>query len=255
MDSEVLLLNPRGRRRRKSAKGRKRNPTRTAAQRAATRRMIAANRARRANPAPRRAKARATYRRRNPATPVSVYRRRSSARRRNPINLGGIVGTIKQGALQAGGAIVMDVAYAQIARFLPSSMQAAPGALTMGSIVKLGLTAALGKALSRATRGMSQTAALGAITVQARDMILGALPPGLIPGMPSGSAVAGRMGYASPAAVVNWSPRVGPNGLGALTPGRSPLLSGIGPTLGMLSPGVTPLLNGGVRSRNLRRVR
>ena len=253
MDTEVLLLNPRGRARRKSAKGRKRNPTRSPAQRAATRRMIAANRARQVNPAPRRT--RAKYRRRNPATPVSVYRRRSSARRRNPIALGGILATVKQGAIQAGGAIVMDVAYAQIARFLPASMQAAPGALTMGSIVKLGLTAALGKALSRATRGMSQQAALGAITVQARDMILGALPPGLIPGMPSGSAVAGRMGYASPAAVVNWSPRVGPNGVGALTPGRSPLLSGNGPTLGLLTAGATPLLNGGVRSRNLRRVR
>ena len=37
MDTEVLLLNPRGRARRKSAKGRKRNPGRSAAQRAATR--------------------------------------------------------------------------------------------------------------------------------------------------------------------------------------------------------------------------
>lgn len=253
MDTEVLLLNPRGRARRKSAKGRKRNPTPSPAQRRARAKFAAMARARSraSNPAPR-----AKYRRRrNPATPVSVYRRRSSARRRNPINLGGIIGTIKQGALQAGGAIVMDVAYAQIARYLPASMQAAPGALNMGSIVKLGLTAALGKALSRATRGMSQTAALGAITVQARDMILGALPPGLIPGMTGGGAVAGRMGYASPAAVVNWSPRVGPNGIGALSPGRSPLLSGNGPTLGLLTAGATPLLNGGVRSRNLRRVR
>lgn len=248
MDAEVLLLNPRPRAR-KSGSKRQKNPS--PAQRSARAKFAAmargrARAARASNPSPRR-----SARRRNPVAPVIAYRRRASARRRNPINVGGIIGTIKAGAIQAGGAIAMDVLYSQIARFLPGNMQAGAGQLNAGSLLKLAITAALGKALKGPTRGMSEAAAVGAITVQARDMILGALPPGLIPGMSTGGAVAGRMGYAVPAPVSNYSPRVGPNRsgpLGLYTSGATPLLS-------QYTSGASPLLSGGVRTRSLRRVR
>lgn len=234
--SDVLLINPR--RRRASGAKRRRNPT--AAQRRARAKFAAMARARSTMANPRR---RRRSRRRNPinTSAVSSYSRRVRSRSRNPINTSGIVNSIREGAIQAAGAVAMDVGYAQIARFLPANLQAGPGQITAGTALKMVLTAAAGQLLSRATQGMSKKAAIGALTVQARDVILGLLPAGLVPGV-GGGAVAGRLGYGVPAPTVNYSGRVGPSrtAIGAYAPGvPSPLLSAYG-----RPGGPTPLLSG-----------
>ena len=236
--AEVLLLNPRARR-----KSRRRNPS--PAQLRARAAFAAAARARRKNP--RRA------RRANPVAPATGYAanprrrrryarrrnpvmsfRRASRRRTNPINLTGIMDMMQGAAIQGAGAVAMDVAYSYVAKYLPASMQAGPGQVTVGSAVKAVITAVAGKALSRATKGLSMKAAQGALTVQARDIVAGLLPAGTMAGL----------GYAVPAGrVVNYSPRVGPTrtALGAYTNGPTPLLSAY------TAPGYSPVLSGARR--------
>lgn len=252
--SEVLLLNPAKRRKAR------RNPS--AAQRANRARFAAASRAR-ANPARRRRKAR----RRNPAAAVfmpgpnryasgtargTAYRHRAAsararsagkrrsnpARRRNPISLGGvnvngIMAQLKEGALMGAGAVAADIGYGYIQRYLPASLQAGPGQVTAGSAIKAVITAAAGVTLSRATKGLSRKAAMGALVVQARDIVAGLLPAGSVAGL----------GYATPATRLSLqSSRIGPNRaspLGAYTQGPTPLLSAY------TMPGASPLLSGG----------
>lgn len=241
---EVLLLNPAKRR-----KARRKNPS--PAQRAARAKFAAMARARsgaarrasnpkrrRKNPAraamPYVANPRQRSRRRNP---VAAYRRMST-RRRNPISLGGFsiagfMNVAKEAAVQGAGAVAMDVAYSYVQRYLPPSLQAGAGQATAGAAVKALLTVFAGKMLSKSTGGLSQKAALGALTVQARDLVSGMLPAGTMSGL----------GYAVPGRVLNRSARIGPNRLsqytapGGNTPllnaytspgGRSPLLSGAG---------------------------
>lgn len=247
--SEVLLLNPAKRR-----KARRKNPS--AAQLRARARFAAAARARSraanparkrrrnpapayaalANPAPRRRRARRSA--------IRSYRA-ASRRRRNPISLGSslnltaIMGMAKEAAVMGAGAVAMDVGYSYVARYLPASMQAGPGTVSVGSVVKLGLTAAAGRLLSKATRGLSNKAAIGAMTVQFRDIVSGMVPAGVMSGV----------GYSVPARVINRSARIGPNGVGMYTrPGsQSPLLSGVGR---YTAPGsVSPLLSGSARER------
>lgn len=233
--AEVLLLNPRGRR--KARKARRRNPT--PAQRRARAAFAAAARARRrtptiaSNPAPRRRRVRRS-------NPIGAYRR-VTRRQRNPINVGGLLGLAKQGAIMGAGAVVADMAYAQIAKFLPANLQAGPGQVTVGSVVKLLLTAAAGQMLSRATRGMSRQAALGAIVVQSRDIVAGLMPAG---------TVSGRLGYAVNAPVIPYNGRVGPGRLGAYVSGGTPLLSGS--RLGAYEPygAPSPLLSGRASARD-----
>lgn len=249
--AEMLLVNPRKRR-----KSRKRNPS--AAQKRARAAFAAASRARSraANPARRRVarkanpapyglvyenprKRRKSRRRSNPA-PLRAYQR---ARRRNPIgglSLNGIMGEVKETAVMGAGAVAMDALYGYIARYLPANMQAGPGQLTMGSVVKIGLTAGLGQLLNRPTNGLAGKAARGSLVVQFRDMAAGLLPSLGLPGL------SGRLGYATPASrVVNYSPRVGPNrtALGAYSSAPPPLLNAY------TAPGVTPMLSGSARSR------
>lgn len=234
--AEVLLLNPRGRR-----KARRKNPT--PAQRRARAAFAAAARARAKNPArgrrarnpvslaspytanPRRRRRR--YARRS--NPIGAYRRRS-----NPINLDGIMSMMQGAAIQGAGAVAMDVAYSYVAKYLPASMQAGPGQVTLGSAVKAVITAVAGKALNKATNGLSMKAAQGALTVQARDIVAGLLPAGTMAGL----------GYMSPAPIANYSPRIGPSrtALGAYVQGGTPLLSAY-------VQGGTPLLSSGGRAR------
>lgn len=231
--AEILLLNPRSRSRsrRKTRKGRRRNPS--PAQLRARAAFAAASRARSrprrapvaraANPAPRR--------RRRRSAPVMATYRRSSRRRTNPISMTGIVQMLQGAAIQGAGAVAVDVAYAYVAKYLPANMQAGPGQVSLGSAVKAVLTAFAGKALSKHTRGLSIKAAQGALTVQARDIVAGLLPAG---------TVTNGLGFAVPAPVVNYSPRVGPTrtAMGAYTPGRPPLLSAY------MAPGSSPVLSG-----------
>jgi hypothetical protein len=253
--SEVLLLNPRGRR-----KPRRRNPS--AAQLRARAKFAAAARARsrRANPSTRRAVVRASVRANpSPAPYENPRRRRRGARRRNPallrayrsarrrrnpiggLNTSRLIDTLKGAAVQGVGAVGMDMLYGYIGRMLPSNLQAGPGQLTAGSALKAVLTAALGQLLDRPTKGLASKAAMGSLTVQFRDVAAGFLPT-LVPGM------AGRLGYATPASrVVNANVRVGPNrtSLGAYTGARPPLLNAY------TAPGVTPMLSGSARMREV----
>lgn len=232
--SQVLLLNPRARRR----KARRKNPS--PAQKRARAAFAAASRARAANPAKRR-----RARRRNPIAaapmarrarrrnPIVSYRRASRRRASNPINVSGIMGMLKDAAVQGAGAVAMDMAYGYVARYLPASMQAGPGTVSAGSAVKAVITAVAGKMLSRSTNGLSMKAATGALTVQARDIVAGLLPAGTVNGL----------GYSVPASrVVQGSNRIGPNRLGAYVAGQPPLLSAY------LAPGSSPTLSG-ARSR------
>jgi hypothetical protein len=223
--AELLLINPARPPKGKRTMAKKRR--RTAAQRRATARMIAANRARR------RPARRVSRRRRNPIAGLGAVRRvsrRVMRRRRNPISLGrasSYVTLIKDALVGAAGAVAMNVAYGQINRYLPATLQRTPGTVGVGDAVKAVVTIALGKVLNRPTRGLSMQAARGSLIVQAHEIIASFVPASM------------PMGYSVPANVVPISNRIGPNRVAAYTPpGQTPLLSAY------TGAGVSPLLNG-----------
>lgn len=229
--AEMLLINPRRRR-----KARRANPVRKARRAAAP---IARARRRRRNPI---AVAAAPRRRRNPI--ARARKRVMSRRRRNPISLGGGSSymTIVRDALIGGaGAVAFDAAFGQINKYLPASMQTVPGSVGAGDAVKAIITVALGKVLSKPTRGMSVKAAQASLIVQAHGIIKGFMPA-TVP-----------MGYYSPARMVQGTNRVGPirQGVNAYTRSGapSPLLSAYMPS------NVTPLLNGARQREGISNVR
>jgi hypothetical protein len=206
--AEVLLINPRSRRKSRKAKSRR---SRKGKMPAGLARYWAAKR---------RGKKRVA-RRRNPVSYRAVTRRRRS----NPDGFGrmftGIVPMIQNAAIGAVGSIGVDLAMGQINRFLPTTLQVVPGTIGAGDAIKAVATVALGQLLSRPTRGMSKRMAQGALTVQADRIIRSFLP----------ATITSQMGYAVPAvAVTQGSPRIGPNrvntAMSAYTkPGVTPLLS------------------------------
>ena len=158
-----------------------RKKRRSPAQRAATARMLTANRGkRRASP-----KRRARARRASPVASimrrarraVGGMRRRASRRGMSLGTMsGGIVGTLKTAAFGAGGAIVVDLGYGVVSGYLPASMQtktdsagnvnymyyAAKGALAFG------LGAFGGKIMGRET---AQKMAAGSLVVMAYELL------------------------------------------------------------------------------------
>jgi hypothetical protein len=158
----LMLINPRARR-----KSRK---PRSAAQKAATRRMLAARHGKRAsNPAPRRSKRRASAKRRH--NPIGLSRVHHSRpvrhhrRRRNPIGggLGNIGGMVVNGLKGAVGSVAINA----VTSFLPA-------AITTGKVLyatRAGLAIALGtlgrKVLGQHARVMAE----GALAVNFADMI------------------------------------------------------------------------------------
>lgn len=174
---------------------------------------------------------------------VAGYRRRARSRVRrenNPINVRGLfnVGSyfapIREAAIQGAGAVAMDYAFGYVNRYLPLSMQRVPGSVGVGDAVKAVLTVALGRVLARVTRSNLPTkAAIGALTVQFRDITLALLP---------GSPVNG-LGWYNPAAVTQMNNRTGltqRRNLSAFTTSGTPLLSG---QMGAFVPGASPLLS------------
>lgn len=234
--SEILLINPRARRK-------SRKPA-SAAQRRARAAFAAAARARSLNPRRRR-----KARRRNPVAvgaPVRAARRvarrasnpvagrrRTHRRRRNPISLGSssaYVRMIKDGLIGGAGALGVDVAMGYITPYLPASLQRTPGSVGVGDAVKAVITIALGKLLDKPTKGMSMTAARGALVVQSHALLATMLPSTM------------TLGYSVPANVVPMSNRIGPNrrSLNAYTaPGMTPLLNRY-----TSAGGPSPLLSG-----------
>jgi len=224
--AKVLLLNPS---RRKSG----RKAPRSAAQRRATAKMIAANR--RKNPAARASNPKRRAKKRNPA--LSVYVRRAHGRSRNPIRLGGSIlkvgtylGPFKDAAIMGAGAVAMDMGYAYINRMFPAVIQRTPGGVGVGDAVKAALTVLIGNALSGITKGLSRKAALGALTVQAHGIATNLIGPATVAGL----------GYVTAGRVVPGSSRVNSNmsanRLSAYVSGPSPSLNGLGAYVGAASP-------------------
>jgi len=245
--AEMLLINPRKRR----GSGAKRRKAPSAKQRANWARFAKAARARASgsrasNPIKYRKRRRVgAKRRRNPIVAGRSITRAVRRRRRNPISLGGSVFNfrsymtpIKDAAIMGAGAVAMDVGYAYINRNLPAMLQRKPGELGLGDAVKVLLTVAIGKLLSKPTRGLSSKAAQGALVVQAYNAVASFLPS---------SAPVNGLGWATAGRVVQGSGRTNANSramrtgqIGQYVGGNSPLLSGAG--LGMYVGGGSPLL-------------
>ena len=205
--AEMLLINP---------KKRRRNP-------AAKRRVV-----RRKNPV-----TAMVHRKRNPL--AAMRRRRNPLARvrrrmRNPIGgamMGGYMGQIREAVMGGAGALGMDLVYGQINSFLPAALKRTPGVIGAGDAVKAVVTVALGGLLNKATRGFSAKAAKASLTIQAYD-IMKSFVPGTM-----------TIGYASPALIAQGTNRVQPirRGMNAYTSG-TPLLNAY------MKPGSTAMLSG-----------
>jgi hypothetical protein len=229
--AEMLLINPRRRRKAKRAAParRRRNPLALARvmPRRRRRNPIAAVRRRRANP-------------------IGAMKRRVM-RRRNPALLGGNYMTAIREALMDGfGAVAIDYAYHMIAKAIPGTagtfLQPNPASVGTADAVKAVLTVVLGNALNGVTRGFSRKAAKASLTVQSYQIMKKVLPAQI-------SSNLSGLGYMSPAVIAaGGNTRIGPirGQMGAYTaPGATPLLSAY-----TSSGSASPLLSGsGARMR------
>lgn len=211
---------------------------------------------RRAGPARKR---RAAPRRSNPVSVASVRRRARRAgpalgrtmrrvrRRRNPINMGSLRGgslmrMLKDAAVGGAGAVGVDILMAKINPMLPASLQPSATGVGANDALRVAVTVFAGKFLSKATKGMSERMAAGALTVQAARLLAPVVAK-MAPG------VAG-IGYMTPNPAMRGNSRIGPNiraqvGMNAYTGGPSPLLAAYA-----RPGGPSPLLSGGgARSR------
>jgi hypothetical protein len=226
--AEMLLINPRTRR-----KARKANPAR---------------RRRRHNPL---ALARVVHRRRrrhNPIAAVARRRRRNPIgmmkrrvmRRRNPAMLGGYMGAIREALMDGFGAVAIDYAYHMIAKAIPGTagnmLTPNPTSVGAADAIKAVLTVVLGNALNGVTRGFSRKAAKASLTVQSYQIMKKVLPSTI-------SSNLSGLGYMTPAVVSSgYGTRIGPirGQMGAYTtPGATPLLSAY-----TASGSASPLLSG-----------
>lgn len=232
--AEMLLINPRKRRksRKAASTAQKRARAKFAAMaRSRSRNPVGAStrRRRRRNPIANMTSRRAVARVSNPHR-----RARSVRRRRNPITLQSttrmLFKQVQDAAIGAAGAIGVDMLMAQINPMLPPAFQKVPGVVGLADAAKAVVTVVAGQLLHKATRGLSTKAALGSLTVQAHGIISTVLP-------------AGTLGFYSPASITQGSQRVGPlqqrNRIGAyMRPGVTPMLNAY------IAPGASPLLSG-----------
>jgi hypothetical protein len=225
--AEMLLINPRTRR-----KARKANPAR---------------RRRRSNPL---ALARVVHRRRRRSNPIAAVRRRRRnpigmmrrrvMRKRNPAMLGGYMGAIREALMDGFGAVAIDYAYHMIAKAIPGTagnmLTPNPTSVGAADAIKAVLTVVLGNALNGVTRGFSRKAAKASLTVQSYQIMKKVLPSTI-------SSNLSGLGYMSPAVVSSgYGTRIGPirGQMGAYTaPGATPLLSAY-----TASGSASPLLSG-----------
>jgi hypothetical protein len=182
--AQLMLINPAkrpGKRRRKA--------TRSPAQKAATRRMLAANR---------RTRHAAPKRRRNPIAASAVHRvtrRTRRARSRNPIGMTGIMSGITDAAIGAGGALAVDMAFNYLP--LPANMKTG----MVGVAAKAATAIALGTVGRKVLGRTAGKMAAGALTVIAYDAL-----KGFVPG--AASPVAG-LGYFNPGLPAGYLPQQG----------------------------------------------
>lgn len=206
MSEQLLLINPRRRRRTKNSRRRRaRNHRRH-------RRHVARNHRR-------------YHRRARAVNPIRRHRRhhvRNHRRRRhhrNPLSMSGIKGMVMPALIGAGGAVLMDIAYGYISPMLPTSITGTPyinAAVKAAGAVGLGLVASkiVGKEKGTAV-------AIGALTVIAAQL-LQSLIQSSAPTIP----------FAGLAGIGAYMPSPGPSlvglhGLGAYMPSRGPSLVGL----------------------------
>jgi hypothetical protein len=225
--AEMLLINPRTRR-----KARKANPARRRRRNPLALARVVHRRRRRSNPI-------AAVARRRRRNPIGAMRRRVM-RKRNPSMLGGnYMMAIREALMDGFGAVAIDYAYHMIAKAIPGAAGTflTPTA-TVGAAdaVKAVLTVVLGNALNGVTRGFSRKAAKASLTVQSYQIMKKVLPA-QITGNLSG------LGYMSPAVLTSGgNTRIGPirGQMGAYTrAGATPLLSAY-----TSSGAASPLLSG-----------
>lgn len=200
--ASMLLLQGNPSRRRKS---------RTAAQRAATRRMISANKLHR-NPSPRAA--------------AKVHHRRKTARRGSVVRSSGgsVLGMVKMGAFGAGGAILSDVLFGVIANVLPnqptitSPLDSAGAPNPVYYLSKGALAYGIARFGSRFTKHANVLAA-GSLVVTAYQLMKAYIPAGTLP-------MAG-LGYVNPARIVR-------GGIGKILPAGNRARPAIGGGMGRI---------------------
>lgn len=194
---QMLLLSANPKRRRSGKR-------RSAAQRAATARMLAANRSRRHASNPKRKRSR-KYRA-NPAAPATLHRRRSvrsyasGAARSNSVQL------LKTGAIGGAGALGVDVIFGYMGSVLPASAASrinADGTTNLLYYAAKGATAValgvFGKRIMPAA--LAEKLAAGSLTVMSYDLMKGLLPA---------SIPVGRVGYMNPAQVMRGTGKIVP---------------------------------------------
>lgn len=164
----LMLINPR--KRRKSRK------PRSAAQKAATRRMVAARHGRASNPAPRRSKRRASARRHNPIGLSRVHHvARRRTRRHNPISLkaGNIGDLLMTGAKGAIGSVIVNA----ITSYLPPVVKTGKVLYVTRAALSILIGTVGGKVLGKHARAMAE----GALAVNFADLI-NSLGAAVLPG-------------------------------------------------------------------------
>jgi len=188
----------------------RRKKHRSAAQRAATRKMLAANRSRfRRNPSKKHVaveepRAKRKYTKRRAKRGGKIMRRARGLYRRHASRFtsGAITALLKNGAIAGGGAVLVDIGMGYASGMLPASM-ATPtdsnGALQWGYVgAKAGLALLLGTLGKRIMPAeIAGTMAEGALTVLSYQLIRPMVPASL------------KLGYINPAPVANRTQAVG----------------------------------------------
>jgi len=203
MSGTLMLVNPRARKRRKNPSKKRRS----AAQIAATRKLVALNRGK--NPVRKLRRRRShSARARNPIM-SHVRRYVSRRRRRNPIQVGftgkGAISMIKSGALGAGGALTVDLVMGYLP--LPPNLMTRTNPDGSTNFLYFGTKAVFAMALGVFGRRLLGSNAVemaqGAMVVNVYDLFRTMMPAGL------------RLGYFNPAMIAKSAP-----GMKAYIPGR-----------------------------------
>lgn len=156
--SEILLVNP-SRRRRKKHKARRRRGARAH---------------------------RRTYRRRRHTARRSSFRVRRVRARRNPIALsaGGVLGNVKDGAIGAVGGVANDLAFGYVKPYLPAMLQTGFGAAAAKLLTAVGV----GFVGNKVAAGRGKAFAVGATTVVLHEVAKAQLAQ-MAPNLPLGAYV------------------------------------------------------------------
>lgn len=179
--AELMLVNPR-----------KRRKPRSAAQRAATRKLVARNKRRR-NPAParRRRAVSVVKRRRTPARRVTAAARKRRYRR-NPASRGIVNTTLIPAAVAASGALSLDVLMGFLP--VPENLKTGPLRHVVKGAGAIGLGWLAGMVVSKKTAGQLTTGALTVVLHDAMRETVARFMPSVPLGYYSAGMNAGAMG-------------------------------------------------------------